>query len=208
MSVSLLYTGSRSDPHFAMAHGAGAPMDTPFMNTIAKGVAKRGYCVVRFEFAYMQKRRADGKKRSPDRQEKLLEAWREVIEQLPRPFAIGGKSMGGRMASLLADDVEAAALICLGYPFHPAGKPDQLRTDHLAQLKTPSLILQGERDALGSKDEVDSYKLSKAIRCVWLPDGDHSLKPRKKSGHTEEQNLQAAVEAAAEFLQRTITQQG
>lgn len=179
-------------------------MDTPFMNTIAEGLVQQGFYIVRFEFPYMRKRRQDGKKRGPDRQPALLETWRAVIDQLPRPFAIGGKSMGGRMASLIADEVEAAGLVCLGYPFHPTGKPDQLRTDHLARLKTPTLILQGERDPFGSQAEVATYKLAKAIRCVYLPDGDHSLKPRKKSGHTEEENLNLAVEAAAAFLARVL----
>jgi predicted alpha/beta-hydrolase family hydrolase len=116
--------------------------------------------------------------------------------------AIGGKSMGGRMASLVADEAGVRALVCFGYPFHPPGKPEQLRTAHLAGMRTPTLILQGERDPFGTTADVAGYTLSKAIRVEWLPDGDHSFKPRKASGATEGGNLRQAVESASLFLSR------
>src|SRR5690606_36654966 len=126
---------------FAFAHGAGAPMDTPFMAFFAAALAARGWRVARFEFPYMAARRQGGRRPPPDRQLVLLETWRAVIAHLgAKDLVIGGKSMGGRMASLIADEAGVAGLACLGYPFHPAGKPERLRTEHLAMLKTPCLI--------------------------------------------------------------------
>lgn len=171
---------------FAFAHGAGAPMDTPFMTFFAAGLASRGWRVVRFEFPYMAARRHGDRRLPPDRQPVLLETWRRVIETLgPERLVIGGKSMGGRMASLIADEARAGGrgvrgLACLGYPFHPAGRPERLRTGHLATMATPCLICQGTRDALGNAEEVAGYTLSRSIRLHWAPDGDHDLKPRKR----------------------------
>lgn len=187
-----------------LAHGAGAPMDSEFMQTMAQSLAVRGIAVVRFEFAYMAARRLDGKKRPPNPQAKLLEQWREVYRQVRQqvagPLAIGGKSMGGRMASLLADELEADALVCLGYPFYAVGKPEKPRVAHLAELRTPTLIIQGERDALGDRQAVAGYTLSEAITLHWLTAGDHDLKPLKSSGFSHPQHLQAAAEAIAAFL--------
>jgi hypothetical protein len=137
-----------------------------------------------------------------------LQSWREVIARLREDnvierLAIGGKSMGGRMASLLAAEPDAPdmqALVCLGYPFHPAGKPERLRTEHLAALSLPSLFVQGERDKLGSQADVAGYSLANTIRFHWCPDGDHDLVPRKRSGFSQEGNWRAAMDAAADFL--------
>lgn len=184
----------------ALAHGAGAPMDSDWMNTMAAGLGEQELRVVRFEFPYMTERRESGKKRPPNPQRVLLETWRAVIEDLGADnLIIGGKSMGGRMASLIADEMRVRGCVCLGYPFHPPGRPEKLRTEHLADLKTPTLICQGERDTFGTKDEVPGYQLSKAIRVFWLPDGDHGLKPRKKSGLTETENIAAAVAEITTF---------
>ena len=177
-----------------LAHGAGAPMDSPFMDAMAQGLAKRGYRVARFEFPYMAARRTGGRRGAPDREPVLRETWLKVVEILGREhLIIGGKSMGGRIASLVADEAAVAGLVCLGYPFHPVGRPTQLRVNHLENLKTPTLILQGERDPFGGREEVATYKLSRAIRIHWLTDGDHSFKPRKSSGVTEAQNLETAI---------------
>ena len=186
-----------------LAHGAGAPMDSPFLEFFARQLAGRGIRVVRFEFPYMHARR-EGRRRPPDREPVLLATWREVVTDLgggPR-LVIGGKSLGGRMASLVADELGARGLVCLGYPFHPPGKPDRLRVSHLEQLRTSALIVQGTRDALGSREDVQGYRLSKAIRVHWIEDGDHSLKPRARSGRTERQNLEEAVEQVATFVAR------
>jgi hypothetical protein len=134
----------------------------------------------------------------------LLDAWRRVVAELGQPsrLVIGGKSMGGRIASMVADDLGVGGLVCLGYPFHPAGRPETLRVAHLEHLATPALFLQGERDTMGSRAEVEGYRLSKQIDLRWLADGDHSFKPRKASGVTEAQNLAMASEAVVEFIQR------
>jgi uncharacterized protein len=185
----------------ALAHGAGAGMHTPFMEFFARSLAERDFRVARFEFPYMASRRKTGKGGPPDREPVLRESWLAVVEELGRErLVIGGKSMGGRLASMIADEAGVAGLICLGYPFHPVGKPDRLRVEHLRAIKTPTLFVQGERDPFGSRSEVAPFSLSSAIRIKWLPDGDHSFKPRKSSGRTEQQNLQDALEEIAVFI--------
>jgi predicted alpha/beta-hydrolase family hydrolase len=191
-------------PTLILAHGAGAPMDSGFMNQMAARLAAHGVNVLRFEFPYMAQRRLDGGKRPPSPAPKLLECWREVYA-LVRPYvagrlAIGGKSMGGRMASLLADELGCDALVCLGYPFYAAGKPEKPRVEHLAGLKTRTLIVQGERDALGNHEAVQRYTLSPSIEVLWLVAGDHDLKPLKASGFSHEQHLEAAAQKVAGFL--------
>ncbi|MBT3237738.1 MAG: alpha/beta hydrolase [Rhodospirillaceae bacterium] len=187
----------------ALAHGAGAPMDSPFMDYFAEGLATTGFRVARFEFPYMVERRKTGKKRPPNTAKVLLETWGLVIDELgPENLIIGGKSMGGRIASMVADDKSVSGLVCLGYPFHPPGKPEKTRIEHLAELKTPAMFLQGTRDTLGGIDEVSGYPLSKKINIHWLEDGDHGLKPRKKSGRTEEQNWAEALDAFTAFAEK------
>jgi len=179
-------------------------MDSPFMNGIAEKVAADGIEVVRFEFEYMARRREDGTRRGPDRAPKLIAHFKEVLGLVgpADEVVIGGKSMGGRIASMIADEVGAAGVVCLGYPFHPPGKPELLRTAHLETLKTPTLIVQGTRDRLGADEEVATYSLSPSIDLTWMEDGDHSFKPRKKSGTTLDQNLEAAATAVVEFIHR------
>jgi predicted alpha/beta-hydrolase family hydrolase len=193
-----------------LAHGAGAPMDSPFMAAIAGGLSERGWRVVRFEFPYMAQRRVDGKQRAPDRLPRLLDAYREQVSawQGQGPLIIGGKSMGGRIASLLIDALAAGGnvrgCLCLGYPFHPPGKPTQLRTAHLETLNTSTLILQGERDSFGRRSEVERYSLSPAVELQWIPAGDHSFKPTRSSGLSEADNWQCAVKRAAQFIQTLL----
>ena len=204
----LLVDGPSSARTVVLAHGAGAGMNTPYMSFFATGLAGRGFRVVRFEFPYMSSQRRTGKRGAPDREPVLRATWLRVVEMLRRDSAdqrnsrliIGGKSMGGRIASLIADEAGVQGLICLGYPFHPVGKPDRLRVEHLQPIETPTLILQGERDPFGSREDVAEYKLSPAIRVRWIEDGDHSFKPRKASGRTERQNWEAALEEIGSFL--------
>lgn len=187
-----------------LAHGAGAPMDSPFMAEITEKLVARGIAVYRFEFAYMAARRVTGRRRPPDPQARLLEQWRAVYrsvrQQTAGLLAIGGKSMGGRMASLLSDEIQVDALVCLGYPFYAVGKPDKPRVAHLAELRTPSLIVQGERDALGDREAVAAFALSPTIHLEWLEAADHDLKPLKRSGFTHSQHLEAAADLVAAFL--------
>jgi predicted alpha/beta-hydrolase family hydrolase len=191
-----------ADTTMVLAHGAGAGMDTPFMTFFAIGLANHGVRIVRFEFQYMATKRATGKSKPPDREPILREAWLKAIEKFGHEgLVIGGKSMGGRIASLIADEAGVAGLVCLGYPFHPVGKPDKLRVKHLQTIKTPTLILQGERDPFGGREEVAKYKLSPAVQVEWIMDGDHSYKPRKASGTTDQENWQAALDAIGSFLE-------
>jgi predicted alpha/beta-hydrolase family hydrolase len=188
-------------PTVVLAHGAGSAMDSPFMEEIAHALAAESIRVVRFEFPYMHQKRESGRRGPPDAPAVLQETWMRVVEQLrPAKLVIGGKSMGGRIASMVADKAGVQGLVCLGYPFHPAGKPATLRVAHLAELSTPTLILQGERDDLGSREEIGRFTLSKSIRVEYLPDGDHSFKPRKSSGHTLAENMTEALKQMVAFV--------
>ncbi len=136
----------------------------------------------------------------------LLETWREAIATLgaPSSLVIGGKSMGARMASLLADEAGVAALVALGFPFHAPGRPPGGRIGHLAGIRTPSLFVQGTRDAFGGREEVSGYALSDAIAFHWIEDGDHDLAPRKKSGLSREAAMTGALDAVARFARAAI----
>jgi len=199
--IDILFDGPETGPLLALAHGAGAAMDSTWLNNLARDLGQEGIRVARFEFPYMRARR-EGRRPPPDREPVLLATWRTAIAELggAERLVIGGKSMGGRMASRVADEMGVRGLVCLGYPFHPPGQPEKTRTAHLADLRTPTLIVQGTRDTLGSREDVDGYTLSPRIRIVWLEDGDHSFKPRAASGRTERQNLTAAVAAVAAFV--------
>ncbi len=180
-----------------LAHGAGAPMDSKSMNAAAAALADAGFRVARFEFGYMAARRTSDQRKPPPKAETLQPEYRDAVAALGAKgkLVIGGKSMGGRVASMVADELHAAGkiagLLFLGYPFHPPEKPAQLRTAHLENLQTPALIVQGTRDPFGTRPEVEGYTLSKAIRILWLEDGDHDLVPRKKlSGFSVADHLQ------------------
>ncbi len=187
-----------------LAHGAGAPMDTEFMDFFAENISKLNVKILRFEFPYMALRRQGHGKRPPNPQKILLSTWRQIIEDCRTNHAgkvvIGGKSMGGRMASLIADECSVDGLICLGYPFYAPGKQDKPRTDHLISIKTPYLICQGERDPMGSKEVVDQYSLSNSIKFSWFTDGNHDLRPRKTSGLKHSDHLEASISAISTFL--------
>jgi predicted alpha/beta-hydrolase family hydrolase len=191
-----------------LAHGAGAPMDSASMTATTKALADAGFRIARFEFAYMAARRTTGPK-PPPRAETVMPEYAAAIDALKSKgkLVIGGKSMGGRVASMIADEMQTAGriagLLCLGYPFHPPEKPQQLRTAHLAELKTPTLIVQGSRDPFGTPPEVATYKLSKTIEILWLEDGDHDLKPRKKiSGFSAADHLKTMAERVAAWSRR------
>lgn len=194
-----------------LAHGAGQGMDSAFMTAFAEGLCARGarvggLRVARFEFPYMQIMRSSGRRRPPDRQAELIHAWQKALALLAdqviahQRLVIGGKSLGGRIASLIADQAGVAALVCLGYPFHPPGKPTQTRTEHLRTLQTPTLICQGTRDPFGNQAEVQSYPLSSSIRLCWLDQADHSFKPRTGTGFTQAAHFGQAMSAIIEFL--------
>ena len=209
------YNGIEGDPLFVFAHGAGAPMDADFMEVVAEGVALKGIRVARFNFSYMQKRVDSGSRRPPERAPKLIAEFKTLLEKIEVDCVVGGKSMGGRMASLLAAELsredlktkithQIKGVACLGFPFHPTGKPDKLRIDHFPDVNIPQLIIQGTRDTLGSKEDVDSYSLPKDIEWLWLEDGDHNLKPRVKSGFSYPDHLQKAIDALSVFIKDSL----
>jgi predicted alpha/beta-hydrolase family hydrolase len=207
--TSFLITGPETASlTILLAHGAGGAMDSASMTVLSKALADGGFRVARFEFAYMAQRRLTGAVKPPPRADHLLGEYRTAIGELDAgKLIIGGKSMGGRVASMIADESFTAkkvrGLLCLGYPFHPPGRPDQLRTAHLENLRTPTLICQGTRDPFGSKEEVESYTLSDHIDLLWLEDGDHDLKPRKKiSGYSADDHLRRLSEYATTWAIR------
>lgn len=210
MTTSFLTDGSTQATYtILLAHGAGAPMDSAAMTAAAKALADAGFRVARFEFQYMAHRRTSPGRKPPPRAETLRAEYVAAIDELGTkgPLIIGGKSMGGRVASMVADEQHAAGrvagLLCLGYPFHPVGKPEQLRTAHLAGMKTPALIVQGTRDPFGTREEVATYTLSKAIEILWLEDGDHDLRPRKSvSGFSAADHLATLGKAAAAWARK------
>ncbi len=190
-----------------LAHGAGAPMDTDFMNFFAEKLASSGIRVIRFEFPYMALRREGHGKRPPNGQKILLTSWRQIINDNRKGsksrLFIGGKSMGGRMASMIADEMAVDGLICLGYPFYAPGKMDNPRIEHLREIRTPTLILQGERDPMGTREIVGRFSLSSNITINWLADGNHDLAPRKKSGLTHQGHLKQALKSISHFIRST-----
>lgn len=204
----LVFTGPDAAPVLVLAHGAGAGGDSAFMVTMADLLAARGVRVARFDFAYMAERKASGKKRPPPKAERVVPEYRAALDviaaRLPAgtTIVVGGKSMGGRVASLLAaeDIAPASALVCLGYPFHPPNQPGNLRVAHLAALHCPALIVQGERDPFGGKSEVEGFKLPASISVAWIGDGDHDFGPRGGHGFTRKGNLAAAADHVAAFI--------
>ncbi|BDM65227.1 dienelactone hydrolase [Shewanella sp. NFH-SH190041] len=193
------------------AHGAGADMHHSFMAQIAADLARQGgYSVVRFNFPYMQQRQLDGKRRPPDKAEKLQACFGDYLTQLYNAGAgkviLMGKSMGGRMAAMLAAQPEYTAMIagvvCLGYPFLPPAKraTAEPRLAPLQQVPLPTLVIQGERDSFGNQAQLATWSLGQQVETVFLPDGDHSFIPRKRSGFTLDENMAQACRACQQFI--------
>jgi uncharacterized protein len=196
-------------PVLVLSHGAGAPMDSVFMEDCAARLAKAGITVVRFEFAYMDRRRRFGVRLPPQKMEILQDEYRTAVSKVRQQWpdariVIGGKSMGGRVASMIAGELWAAreitGCVCLGYPFHPPRKPEKLRTAHLAELACPTLIVQGKRDGLGARELVSKLMLAPAVQFEWIGDGNHDFKPTAKSNFTHQGNMQTAMMAVAAFV--------
>jgi predicted alpha/beta-hydrolase family hydrolase len=161
-----------------LGHGAGSGMGSPFMAGIARGLVEQGLAVARFDFPYMHAGR-----KAPDAAPALVETWRlaraAVAERTGLPLVAGGKSLGGRIASMAAaEGMSAEALVFLGYPLHPPGRPDKLRREHLADVAAPMLFLQGSRDPFAQPDLLAETIESLAGRAtlVLTEDGDHSFR--------------------------------
>lgn len=203
--TNFLIDGQKSAPTLLLAHGSGAPMDTPFMNEFTAFAVSCGVCVVRFEFAFMAGRRTTGKKPPPPKAEKLIAEFDSVLANVDASTVfIGGKSLGGRVASMMAqqcfDEGKIAGLVCLGYPFHPPGKPEKLRIAHFARYDCPSLICQGENDPFGKRHEIEQYQLPSSFKFHWAPFGNHDLAPPKRSGLTKQDNWADVGAAVATFM--------
>jgi uncharacterized protein len=196
--MELLWSGpDDAAATLVLGHSAGRPMDSPWMEAMCGALAGHGIRTARFEFAFMASRRT-GRRRPPLKAELATGEYRDAVAAVRAatdgPVLVGGKSYGGRVASLVADAVGAAGLVCLGYPFHPPGKPEALRTAHLLTLRTPALICQGVRDPFGGAAEVPGLGLPESIRVEWFP-GDHDVQPRTR--------LAPVAEVVAEFVGTT-----
>lgn len=197
--MNFIQNGPVAGPVFLFAHGAGAPMDSDFMQEVSAALVSRGIHVVRFEFPYMQQRRLHSTRRPPDKMSQLLACYREALAHFPGAV-IGGKSMGGRVATLLAAEQPVSGCAALGYPFYAKGKTDKPRTAHLAAVTSPLLIVQGQRDALGDAIWFAQQADLQGLNMLWLPDGDHDLKPPKSSGFTHQGHIAQLADTLAAFI--------
>jgi predicted alpha/beta-hydrolase family hydrolase len=184
-----------------LTHGAGQGTDSEFMQMMDKQLNERGIATELFNFPYMQQQIDEGKKRPPSSIAQLQKYFIQRLEACSEPVFIGGKSMGGRVATMIADHPKVKGIACLGYPFHPPGKPNKLRIEHLKDIAKPVLILQGERDPFGKKGEVEAYPLSQMVSIEWVAVGEHSFKPTKTSGVSLAQNIAFAASKVAEFME-------
>lgn len=208
--TDFLIAGPRdADTTLLLAPGAGASMTSPWMNRMSDLLADTGLRVARFDFGYMIERLA-GSSRPPPRAELLVPEYEAAVDTLLADrraggrLLVGGKSLGGRVASLAAQSLfdrgRIAGLVCFGYPFHPPKQPQSLRTRHLTTLTCPTLIVQGERDPFGVPSEVAGYGLAPDISVFWVRDGNHDLAPRKSSGATVDGNLADTVRETLQFM--------
>ena len=191
-------------------------MDSPFLEKLGGALDRQDIACLRFEFPYMIKRRQDGKKRPPDRQPVLLDSFRDIIALVRSevgsscPVLIGGKSMGGRMASLLASKsgADVDGVVCFGYPFHAPGKPEKWRIDHFPEMACPFLIVQGTRDPFGKAIEVEERGPIEGVsQLVWLEGGNHDFQPLKKQSESQEQLIEQAALATQTFIDRWVISQ-
>ena len=198
--------GNASDTIVIFAHGAGAGMDSDFMMQMASELSKKNVQVFRFNFNYMQINKDEGKRRPPERMPRLVDHFEKIIAQITsshpsKKVLLMGKSMGGRVAAILCEHLTfpVDGVICLGYPFISikGGNP---RLEPLENCQVPVHIIQGERDRFGNVQQVRDWVLPKTVTFSWVPDGDHSFEPRKRSGYTWEQNLQFSIDEIVEFI--------
>jgi predicted alpha/beta-hydrolase family hydrolase len=211
--TAIVYAGARTGRGgvtLILGHGAGAGQTSDFIVDFAGGLAVRGIDVVTFNFSYSEQGR-----RIPDPNDRLEDCWRAVIEAVRRhmksdtdALAIGGKSMGGRIASQVAAGGIGglAGLVFLGYPLHPPGRPERLRAEHLADIKVPMLFVQGSRDAFGTPDELRPIvaPLHPAAEVHVVEGGDHSFKVRKGAGISREDIYRAIQDHIAAWLHEVI----
>lgn len=209
--TAYLYAGAgktRAGITLILGHGAGANQLSSFMRLFASGLAERGIDVLTFNFLYMEQGR-----KVPDPGPKLESCYKAVIEAAGKHkrlkgnrLAVGGKSMGGRISSQVAASAESsaaiAALVLLGYPLHPPGRPEKMRDAHLKDIHAPVLIVQGSRDAFGSADELKQAIKKSKLRATLqiIEGGDHSLKVPKSAGVAQEEVYSASMDEINRWL--------
>lgn len=190
------------------AHGAGAGQRSPFMRQFVTSLAGRGIQVLCIDFPYMQQIQETGKRRPPPPITQTVAQFAEWYALLnsfySEPLWVGGKSMGGRVATLLASEPlfsdRVPGVVVAGYPFHPTKAPNKLRLDHWPAITCPMLILQGERDPFGNREEVANYTLPANAHLAWLKDADHDFKPRRSSGLNQTVLIDEATQITASFV--------
>jgi uncharacterized protein len=214
MPLLLINQPHQPKARILLAHGAGASADSAVMQQLALALAAEQIEVIRFNFPYMQRQLTLGRKSFPDKMPLLLAAMQQQIQQCASdlPLFIGGKSLGGRVASVITAQAIAPsqqstqpkvlASFAFGYPFH-APKKTAWRTEHFADLATPLHILQGERDAFGNKLELADKTWPK-VSLDWLPDGDHDFKPRKTSGYTQAELIALSARLCKEKIDEIL----
>ncbi|WP_245184774.1 alpha/beta family hydrolase [Halomonas salinarum] len=218
---TLEVSGQARHGRLLLAHGAGAGQDSAFLVSLRQSLVEAGVQVMAIEFGYMQQMRREGRRRPPPKVERLVEEmadWCDIVSQagLPAPW-LGGKSMGGRVASLLAAERgdntlskqpdqshqssrRVAGLALCGYPFHPPGKPERTRLGHWPALDCPTLVLQGTRDPFGRREEVEGYVLPACADVHFLESGDHDWLPTRRSGLRQEDLIREAADKIAAHM--------
>jgi predicted alpha/beta-hydrolase family hydrolase len=202
--VSLLVDGDDGAPTIVLGHGAGGGMNSEFMKVAAAGLAARGLRVVRFNFPYMEQGR-----KSPDKAPILEGTFVAVAEHLgtPDPLFLGGKSMGGRIASMAtAEGLECSGLVFHGYPLHPPGRPDRIRKDHLMKIEVPMLFIEGTRDPFCPLETLEAVRRELSLRfdLVVIDDGDHSFKVRKSSGRSTPDAWAEVIDVTADWVHSKV----
>lgn len=207
----ITYSADAPKARLLLAHGAGAGNRHEFMDEFSNKLAKKGIEVVSFNFPYMQICYETGKKRPPNANKQLIAHFVKEIEETSQdlPLFIAGKSMGGRVSTQViasSTDTKVTGCIVLGYPFIPPGKPEKLeeRVKHFPEVTKPVLVLQGERDTFGGTKLLSELSLPEEFQLTWVVSGDHSFKPLKSSGLTQDENLEFAAIQTANFIDRVL----
>lgn len=213
--IGLLSDGPEDGPIVLLAHGAGIPMNAPFMTHFAKGLADQGFRAVRFEFAFMRQMRETGQRVPPGAPQEMMREMAAIVNHLggPENVIIGGKSLGGRVAMGLAAGMAKAGrpvkgLFCLGFPFHPPEQPENIQAAIFDNISQPVLLLQGSADPLGSRQEVEAHGMPEHVSLHWLEDGDHDFGTGDGSTRTKQQNWDEAAAALVEYCKSVETPSG